>query len=52
MQLLIMAAGMGSRFGGLKQIAPMGPNDEFIIDYSGVVAICFSGIKKLQFLLL
>lgn len=29
-----MAAGMGSRFGGLKQITPMGPNDEFIIDYS------------------
>ena len=34
MELVIMAAGMGSRFGGLKQIAPMGPNDEFIIDYS------------------
>jgi len=34
MELLIMAAGMGSRFGGLKQVAPMGPNDEFIIDYS------------------
>lgn len=34
MQLLIMAAGMGSRFGGLKQIEPMGPNEEFIIDYS------------------
>ncbi|MBR4830558.1 MAG: nucleotidyltransferase [Bacilli bacterium] len=34
MQLLIMAAGMGSRFGGLKQIEPMGPNGEFIIDYS------------------
>ena len=32
--LLIMAAGMGSRFGGLKQIEPMGPNGEFIIDYS------------------
>lgn len=32
--LLIMAAGMGSRFGGLKQIEPVGPNDEFIIDYS------------------
>ena len=31
MELVIMAAGMGSRFGGLKQIAPMGPNDEFII---------------------
>ena len=32
--LLILAAGMGSRFGGLKQIEPMGPNGEFIIDYS------------------
>lgn len=29
-----MAAGMGSRFGGLKQIEPVGPNGEFIIDYS------------------
>lgn len=34
MTLVIMAAGMGSRFGGLKQIEPVGPNDEFIIDYS------------------
>ena len=32
MELLIMAAGMGSRFGGLKQIEPVGPNGEFIID--------------------
>ena len=32
--LVIMAAGMGSRFGGLKQIEQVGPNDEFIIDYS------------------
>ena len=32
--LLILAAGMGSRFGGLKQIEPMGPSGEFIIDYS------------------
>ncbi len=32
--LVILAAGMGSRFGGLKQIAPLGPNGEFIIDYS------------------
>ena len=32
--LLVMAAGMGSRFGGLKQIEPMGPNGEFLIDYS------------------
>lgn len=32
--LLIMAAGMGSRFGGLKQIEPIGPNGEIILDYS------------------
>ncbi len=32
--LVILAAGMGSRFGGLKQITPLGPNDEFLIDYS------------------
>ena len=32
--LLIMAAGMGSRFGGLKQAAGVGPNGEMIIDYS------------------
>ncbi len=32
--LIIMAAGMGSRFGGLKQISPVGPNGEKIIDYS------------------
>ena len=32
--LLVMAAGMGSRYGGLKQIDPIGPNGEFIIDYS------------------
>lgn len=34
MTLVIMAAGMGSRFGGLKQVEPFGPNGEFIIDYS------------------
>jgi dTDP-glucose pyrophosphorylase len=34
MTLVIMAAGMGSRFGGLKQIEPVGPNGEFILDYS------------------
>ena len=32
--LLIIAAGMGSRYGGLKQIDPVGPNGEIIIDYS------------------
>ena len=32
--LLIMAAGMGSRYGGSKQIDPMGPHGEIILDYS------------------
>lgn len=32
--LLVMAAGMGSRYGGLKQIDPVGPDGEIIIDYS------------------
>ena len=32
--LLILAAGMGSRYGGLKQIEKIGPSGEFIIDYS------------------
>ena len=32
--LVIMAAGMGSRFGGLKQMTPLGPSGEVIIDYS------------------
>ncbi len=32
--LVIMAAGMGSRYGGLKQIDPIGPNNEIIMDYS------------------
>ncbi len=32
--LVIMAAGMGSRYGGLKQIDPLGPNGQIILDYS------------------
>ncbi|NLJ70564.1 MAG: nucleotidyltransferase [Clostridiaceae bacterium] len=32
--LVILAAGMGSRYGGLKQIEPIGPNGEIIMDYS------------------
>lgn len=34
MTLVILAAGLGSRFGGLKQVEGVGPNGEFIIDYS------------------
>jgi len=32
--LVVMAAGMGSRYGGIKQIEPVGPSGEAIIDYS------------------
>ena len=32
--LVILAAGMGSRYGGLKQLDEVGPNGEAIIDYS------------------
>jgi nucleotidyltransferase-like protein len=32
--LVVMAAGMGSRYGGLKQLDPVGPNGEIILDYS------------------
>jgi NDP-sugar pyrophosphorylase family protein len=32
--LVILAAGMGSRFGGLKQVQPVGPHGELIIEYS------------------
>ena len=48
--LVILAAGMGSRFGGLKQIEPMGPNGEFIIDYSIYDAID-AGFNKVVFLI-
>lgn len=48
--LVILAAGMGSRFGGLKQIAPLGPNEEFIIDYSVYDAIK-AGFNKIVFLI-
>ena len=48
--LLIMAAGMGSRFGGLKQLEPVGPNGEFIIDYSIYDAIN-SGFTKVVFII-
>ena len=34
MQLVIMAAGMGSRFGGLKQMEPMDDYNNFLLDYS------------------
>ena len=48
--LVIMAAGMGSRFGGLKQVESMGPNGEFLLDYSIYDAIV-SGFNKVVFII-
>jgi Uncharacterized MobA-related protein len=48
--LLIMAAGMGSRYGGLKQLDPVGPNGETIIDYSVYDAIR-AGFNKVVFII-
>lgn len=45
-----MAAGMGSRFGGLKQIEPVGPNGEIIADYSVYDAIR-TGFSKVIFII-
>jgi UTP-glucose-1-phosphate uridylyltransferase len=48
--LLIMAAGMGSRYGGLKQLDAVGPNGETIIDYSVYDAI-EAGFTKVVFII-
>lgn len=50
MTLVIMAAGMGSRFGGLKQIEPIDEYGNFIIDYSIYDAIK-EGFKKVVFII-
>ena len=49
-ELLIMAAGMGSRFGGLKQIEPIGPNGEIILDFSVYDAVK-AGFNKAVFII-
>jgi hypothetical protein len=48
--LVILAAGMGSRYGGLKQIDPVGENGELIIDYSIYDAIK-AGFGKVVFII-
>lgn len=50
MTLVVLAAGMGSRYGGLKQIDPLGPNGEFIIDYSVYDAVR-AGYDKVVFII-
>lgn len=48
--LVVLAAGMGSRYGGLKQMDPVGPNGEVIIDYSIYDAIA-AGFEKVIFII-
>lgn len=48
--LVILAAGIGSRFGGIKQLFPVGPSGEFIIDYSIYDAIK-AGFNKVVFII-
>ena len=49
--LVIMAAGMGSRFGGgIKQLAPVGPNGEIIMDYS-IYDAMEAGFDKVVFVI-
>jgi len=50
MTLVILAAGMGSRYGGLKQIDPITDNGEFIIDFSIFDAVK-SGFDKVVFII-
>jgi dTDP-glucose pyrophosphorylase len=48
--LLVLAAGMGSRYGGLKQIDPIGPGGETLMDYSVFDALR-AGFNKLVFVI-
>ena len=48
--LLIMAAGMGSRYGGLKQMDPVGPDGETLLDYS-VFDARRAGFRRVIFLI-
>jgi hypothetical protein len=48
--LVVMAAGLGSRYGGLKQIEPVGPAGETLLDYSVFDALC-AGFTRLVFVI-
>lgn len=48
--LVILAAGMGSRYGGLKQLDEVGPNGEAILDYSVFDAVR-AGFTKIVFII-
>jgi len=50
LSLVVLAAGMGSRYGGLKQLDQLGPNGETLMDYSIFDAVR-SGFTKVVFVI-
>lgn len=48
--LMVLAAGLGSRYGGMKQVDPVGPNGEIIMDYSVYDALRH-GFSKVIFII-
>ena len=44
--LLVMAAGMGSRFGSLKQITPLGPHQKALLHYTVYDAVRLQGLTN------
>src|SRR5690606_1410613 len=48
--LIVLAAGMGSRYGGLKQLDPMGPSGETLLDYSVFDAVR-AGFNRVVFII-
>ena len=47
---MVLAAGLGSRYGGIKQIAPIGPNGEILIHYAIYDAV-LAGFEKIVFVI-
>ena len=48
--LVVMAAGMGSRYGGLKQLDPVGPNGQIIMHYS-IYDAWKAGFRRVVFII-
>ncbi len=50
LSLVVLAAGMGSRYGGLKQLDPVGPHGEILLDYSVADALA-AGFSQVVFVI-
>ncbi|MHB1010789.1 MAG: NTP transferase domain-containing protein, partial [Propionibacteriaceae bacterium] len=49
-ELVVLAAGMGSRFGGMKQLEPVGPSGETVMDYAVYDAVR-AGVERVVFVI-